>query len=339
MKRWLAALLLLLPLATLAHELKPVFLGLEEQADGSYAVRMKVPQFRDGGLAAIRTVFPADCRREGAAINMSSEDSLLQSWTLRCTQLLAGRTLRIEGLGMQTPDGLIAIRYASGAQAQYAVSRHHPEATLLAPEAARPASTLSAYIPIGIEHILFGIDHLLFVFGLVLLWRLSGARPVSLIASVTAFTVAHSITLALATLGGITLPAAPVETLIALSILMLAAEIARALRSAPELPETLAFKKPWLIAFVFGLLHGFGFAGALAETGLPENARAWALLLFNIGVECGQLLFIGALALAYTAMRRLLRLELLRYATLMVWIMGSVSAAWTLDRGWQIFGT
>lgn len=338
MKRLLAALLLLLPLATLAHELKPVFLGLTEKADGSYAVRMKVPQFRDGGLAAIRTVFPADCRREGAAINMSSEDSLLQSWTLHCTSSLAGRAIRIEGLGMQTPDALISVQFANGAQAQYAVSRHHPQAELLAAEAAKPSATLSAYIPIGIEHILLGIDHLLFVFGLVLLWRLSGAKPMALIASVTAFTLAHSITLALSALGGITLPSAPVETLIALSILMLATEIARALRSAPQIPDTLTFRKPWLIAFVFGLLHGFGFAGALADTGLPENARAWALLLFNVGVECGQLAFIAALMLVHAAARAALRVELLRYATLMVWIMGSVSAAWTLDRGWQIFG-
>ena len=332
--RTLAALMLALPLQALAHELRPVFLGLDEQADGRTAVRLKVPQFRDGSTAAVQVQFPPDCRREGAPRNYGSEDSLLQEWTLVCAEPLAGRSLRLQGLSLQTPDGLISLRSRDGAQVQVAVTRHRPEVQLPTPQTAAPAATLAAYLPIGVEHILLGVDHLLFVFGLLLLWQLSGARAGALVLSVTAFTLAHSLTLALSVLGGITLPAGPVEALIALSILMLAAEIVRALRLSPQVPDTLTFRKPWLIAFVFGLLHGFGFAGALAGTELPEQARGWALLLFNLGVELGQLLFLGAALL----LQRMLRLPPQRYAGPLAWLMGSVAGAWTLDRTWQIFG-
>lgn len=334
LRQALTALLLALPLQALAHELRPVFVGLDEQDGPRYQVRLKVPQFRDGSTAAVQVQFPPDCRREGAPRNYGSEDSLLQDWTLTCAQPLTGRTLRLQGLSLQTPDGLVVLRSRDGAQAQFALTRHRPEVQLLAPETAAPAAALAAYLPIGVEHILLGIDHLLFVFGLLLLWQLSGARATALVLSVTAFTLAHSLTLALSVLGGVTLPSGPVEALIALSILMLAAEIVRARRLAPQVPDTLTFSKPWLIAFVFGLLHGFGFAGALADTGLPEQARGWALLLFNLGVEAGQLAFLGAVLL----LQRALRIPPLRFAAPLAWLMGSLAGAWTLDRTWQIFG-
>ena len=328
----LVLLLALSPAA--AHELKPVYVALQESADGRVQVRFKVPQFRDGSAAAIQLRMPADCHREGARHQSVGEDSVLQVWTLRCEEPLAGRSIRIDGLSPRVPDGVVLLRDASGRESQAVISRHQPEASLQASGGA----AVGAYLGIGVEHILLGIDHLLFMFGLLLLWRLSGARASALVLAVTAFTLAHSLTLALSVLGGLSLPSGPVEALIALSILMLAVEIARALRMSPQIPDTLAFSRPWLLAFVFGLLHGFGFAGALAETGLPGDARALALLLFNLGVELGQLLFIGALILLHKVLRSGLRLDPMRLATTLTWIMGSVSAAWTLDRSLQIFG-
>ena len=151
----------------------------------------------------------------------------------------------------------------------------------------------STYTVLGIEHILTGVDHLMFVLALIMLVR--GTRR--LLVTVTAFTLAHSITLALATLGIIHVPGPPVEATIALSIVFVASEIVQGLRGH----EGLAAKKPWLVAFSFGLLHGLGFAGALAEVGLPVNAIPLALLFFNIGVEIGQLLFIAAVIAAARA--------------------------------------
>jgi hydrogenase/urease accessory protein HupE len=142
------------------------------------------------------------------------------------------------------------------------------------------------YLHLGVEHILFGFDHLLFVFALVILVR--GWRRVAL--TVTAFTVAHSITLVAATLGLINVPGPPVEAAIALSIMLVAVEIVNARRGIPSLTA----RWPWLVAFCFGLLHGFGFAGALAEVGLPHHAIPIALLFFNLGVEIGQLVFVAA---------------------------------------------
>ena len=180
------------------------------------------------------------------------------------------------------------------------------------------------YLVLGVEHILLGIDHLLFVLALLLIvgnWR-------TLIATITAFTVAHSITLAAATLGYVHVPQQPVEAVIALSILFLASEIMHMRRGKPGL----ARRWPWLVAFIFGLLHGFCFAGALSEVGLPENAIPLALLFFNIGVEVGQLLFVGGMILLY----RLWRMTAMQPApwaqALPVYAIGSVAAYWTIER-------
>jgi hydrogenase/urease accessory protein HupE len=159
-----------------------------------------------------------------------------------------------------------------------------------------PFEVITSYTWLGIEHILLGIDHLLFVAALVMLVR--GRRQ--LLLTITAFTVAHSITLALATLGVLNVPGPPVEAVIALSIAFVAVEIVRRHNGHPSL----ASEKPWLVAFSFGLLHGLGFAGALAEVGLPQNSIPLALLFFNVGVEIGQLLFVAALLLAAAAFRR-----------------------------------
>ena len=180
------------------------------------------------------------------------------------------------------------------------------------------------YLGFGIEHILTGIDHLLFVLALMLLttgtWRL--------LKTVTAFTVAHSITLALATLGLVHVPSKPVEAVIALSIVYVAAEILHARRGRIGL----AARMPWIVAFTFGLLHGFGFAGALSEVGLPAGQIPVALLFFNLGVEAGQVLFIAAV-LALVAVARRVRVAWPRWAELVPpYVIGSVAMVWVIQR-------
>ncbi|WP_428310140.1 HupE/UreJ family protein [Hydrocarboniphaga sp.] len=346
-KRRLLLMLLLLFAAggsAQAHEIRPIFLGIAEQADGRIDLRLKVPVFRSGDVAAVQVHFGAACDAIGQARNETRDDSLLQSWSLHCAGGLAGQRLQLQGFGGLVPDGLVSVQYADGRQASYAVNRDHADLLLQTQDETRPLRSLAAYVPIGIEHVLSGLDHLLFVLCLMLLVAARGgtrrAQLQTLLATISAFTLAHSLTLALAVIGGVSLPTASVETLIALSILLLAVELARAARTPETRPATLAFREPWLMAFVFGLLHGFGFAGALLETGLPAAARGWALLLFNLGVEAGQLIFVAAALLAITILRALPTPQHLRrtLVALPVTAIGSVAAAWVLQRGWMIFG-
>ena len=183
---------------------------------------------------------------------------------------------------------------------------------------------MPAYLRLGVEHLAFGFDHILFVVGLMFCVR----RPLQLVQVVTAFTAAHSITLALSTLGIVTLPPRAVEAVIALSILYLAVEIVRTRNGAPS-P---AARAPWAVAFGFGLLHGFGFAGALGEIGLPAEARAMALLLFNVGVELGQLVVVGVLLVVVRLVRLRPALLPAGVAAAPVYGMGIVSAYWFVER-------
>ena len=185
---------------------------------------------------------------------------------------------------------------------------------------------MQTYTVLGIEHILTGFDHLLFVLALVLIVR--GTRR--LIWTVTAFTLAHSITLALATLGVIHVPGPPVEAIIALSIVFVANEIIHQQRGT----EGLAARKPWLIAFSFGLLHGLGFAGALAEVGLPQNSIALALLFFNVGVELGQLLFIAAVLACGALVRAVAahRIDARRTVIPLAYCIGGTASYWVIER-------
>jgi hydrogenase/urease accessory protein HupE len=183
---------------------------------------------------------------------------------------------------------------------------------------------LWTYLVLGFEHILLGIDHLLFVLALLLVvrsWKL-------LFGTITAFTIAHSITLGLASLGFVSVPGAPVEAIIALSIVFVAAEIVRSYRGNPGITE----RAPWLVACSFGLLHGFGFAGALSEIGLPQSAIPMALLSFNLGVELGQLAFVVTLVLVYQAVKRV-PLKLPQWSQLVVpYAIGSVAMFWVVER-------
>ena len=204
---------------------------------------------------------------------------------------LIGQPISIDGLSATFTDVLVRVEDLAGVTQTERLTPARPSFTIeAAPGAGKVAVT---YLRLGIEHILFGFDHLMFVLALVILVR--EWRRVAL--TVTAFTVAHSITLAAATLGFVHVPGPPVEAAIALSIVFVAAEIVNSLRGQ----SSLAARVPWLVAFTFGLLHGLGFAGALAEIGLPQHAIPIALLFFNLGVEAGQLAFVATiLMLAWT---------------------------------------
>jgi hypothetical protein len=360
MKRVLFLLVLwmaMLPLS--AHELQTAVLRLEElhplpnppplagegRGGGLVQVTLKTPLARDGGVAAVVPHFPAGCAPTGEARAERAAEWVLRQWRLHCDASLEGQRLRIEGLDPRMPEALVTLRLADGRTLTAAVDRQDPVAVLTPQSQAGPPPGLLAYLPIGIEHILLGPDHLLFVFGLMLIVgmsplplgerdRVRGNALKSLFVTITAFTLAHSLTLALAVLGVWGLPAKPVELLIALSIVLLAWELAaHPARQAQGLPPSLTLRKPWRVAFVFGLLHGFGFAGALAEIGLPEAARGWALLLFNLGVELGQLLFVAAVLLVWALLWRAGGLRLPAQARAMtVTLLGGVAMYWTLDR-------
>jgi hypothetical protein len=180
------------------------------------------------------------------------------------------------------------------------------------------------YVGLGVEHILFGVDHLLFVLALLILVP-SGRL---LLWTITSFTLAHSLTLAAATLGWVAVPPAPVEAAIALSIVFVASEILHARRGRPGLSA----RRPWLVAFAFGLLHGFGFAGALRELGLPERSIPLALLAFNLGVELGQLVFVAAVLALAAAIARLRIPAVRRWREAAAYGIGTIAAYWLIER-------
>jgi len=316
-KRLLLAVLCGLAAAgSIAHEVRPAYLEITETAPERFAVTWKQPVLADRRLA-IDPVFPAGCERSGAELPEHTGAALLERFKLACD--LRDGTLGIEGLSATLTDTLVRISYLDG-EVRSQILR--PSSPTLDLSSATPA--LGGYFVMGVEHLLLGIDHILFVIGLVLFIR----TPWTLVKTVTAFTVAHSITLALSVLELVRLPQGPVEAVIALSILFLARELMVPASRRSDLTST----APWLMAFAFGLLHGFGFAGALADIGLPRDQLAMSLLLFNLGIEAGQLLVIAAMLSAGWAIRQaaatLLPLAERGFAT----AMGCVAGFWTIDR-------
>jgi hypothetical protein len=304
-----------------AHEVRPAYLQLEETAPDTYDMLWKVPA-RGEATLRLDPELPASCEVTPAGPALSLGGAAVERSTVLCRNGLVGEEIAIAGLGSTMTDVLVRIQALDGA-AQTA--RLMPESPAMVVRAAPTRLEVAGtYLRLGIDHILAGFDHLLFVLALLLL--VSGWRRLAL--TITAFTLAHSVTLAAATFELVRLPPTIVEALIALSIVLVAVEIVR----CREGDGGLATRWPWLIAFVFGLLHGFGFAGALAEIGLPDNAIPEALLFFNVGVEAGQLMVV---TLALTALRlaRGLGIHLpawsWRPAT---YVIGSLAAFWTIER-------
>lgn len=326
MRFWLAAavgaLLALFAGSGLAHEVRPGFLELRETSPGEFATTWKVPALGAMRLA-IEPDYPSFCRAIGEPVTSFVDDAFVQRGHLRCDKPLAGAEIAIRGLAATQTDVLVRIEGADGGVETGRATPSRP--AFIVPEQPNAITVLQTYCALGVEHILGGVDHLLFVLGLVLLVR--DLRR--LLWTVTAFTLAHSITLAAATLGWLDVPSAPVEATIALSIVFLAAELLR----EPADRSDLAHRYPWLIAFSFGLLHGLGFAGALAEVGLPRGEIPLALFAFNLGVELGQLAFVAAALLLGFVLARALSPRWLHLATrVAAYGIGGVAAYWTIER-------
>ena len=320
----------LLALPALAHRLSPAYLGLTETSPGVYDVEWKVSI--PGGLAdVLEPAIPEGCRVDGNVRTYLVSDARLQHGVIACDGGIAGREVSIDGLRATDTDVLLRIAFADGSSFTHRLVPWAPAVTV--PERAGAGAVISTYLVLGVEHILLGIDHLLFVLALLLIVRGIGR----LVATITAFTVAHSITLGAATLGLANVPSAPVEATIALSILFLATELARSRAAPAGAPEDLTSRFPWLVAFSFGLLHGFGFAGALAEVGLPQHAVPLALLFFNVGVEIGQLVFVAVvLALAWLWRRADLPVPG-AWPRAAAYAVGTISAFWAIERTAAVF--
>ena len=290
----LLCLLALSPSDARAHALEPGFLEITPFGPTEWRVTWRKPQVQ-GQPMAIDAVLPEGCNPRRGGEPTFDGRAFLTGWVATCTDGFAGGEIRIEGLERTRTD--VLVRYAVDPEATLQATRLTAAApAFMVPVDPGPLGVAAGYFALGIDHILKGIDHLLFVLMLLLLIR--DWRP--LIAAVTSFTVAHSLSLGAASLGWVVVPAPPVEAIVALSIAFLAAELLHEPGDQLRLSE----RYPWAVSFAFGLLHGLGFARALLEVGLPEGDVPLALLAFNLGVEAGQLMFIGvALALGAAFVR------------------------------------
>lgn len=305
-----------------AHESRPAYLQIREGEAGRYDVLWKVPTSGEFALD-LTVIWPAQCRDLVPAMAESVPGALIERSSIECGGPgLVGSRTSIAGLAGTLTDALVRVEFLDGRVQTSIVKPAEAWVDIRGP---RPVlAVASEYVVMGAEHILGGIDHLMFVLGLMLL--VSRLGP--LVKTITAFTVAHSFTLGLATLGYVHVPQAPVEAAIALSIVILACELVRRNRGVTGLSAA----SPWLMAFGFGLLHGLGFAGALAEVGLPEGDIPLALVAFNLGVEAGQIAFVTAVLSVVAVVRRVLARSFWWAPNAAAYGIGSVASFWLVER-------
>jgi hydrogenase/urease accessory protein HupE len=319
------AVLLLIILALVwpaaAHELRPAYLELTEGEPGYFAVLWKVPAAGDHRLGLYLRL-PASCHNTTEPASAIENNAYFERWKVACDGGLKGKTITIDGLRSTLTDVLARISWADGSVEVERLTPEQPSLTLNGAQTVWEVAR--TYFMLGVEHILGGIDHLLFVLALMLLIRDSWM----LVKTITAFTLAHSITLTGAALGYLSLLQAPVEAVIALSIAFVARELILMKPGERRLSEAY----PWVVAFSFGLLHGFGFAGALKEIGLPQGDVPLALFTFNLGVEAGQLVFVAGMAVLYRAAMTMTRLPFPPLRTAMAYSIGAAATFWLLSR-------
>jgi hypothetical protein len=315
-----ALLLLMLSIGVNAHEVRPALVQITQRDADRFDVLWKQPVNGDVALHLAPQLSGGALHRE-PDINTVTPSYALRRWR-NLSGSLNGQTLSVSGLERSITDVLVSVVLLDGRTTQQILTPRQPQITLDLSASAAPVAT--AYLKLGVEHILTGIDHLLFVFGLLLLVR----RPKPLLGTITAFTVAHSLTLAATALGWIQVRSSVVEALVALSIVILAVELVRHAFGRAGITT----RYPWLIAFAFGLLHGCAFAGALAEVGLPSSSIPLALFLFNVGVEVGQLLFIAAASLALLGLKKLLRDPPTWTRLIAPYAIGSFASYWFIER-------
>lgn len=325
-RRWwyrlaFGATLLGVPAAAQAHALSPSLLGVFERAPGIATITWKTPRVRLPG-ADPTPVLPAGCRVSVPPTTTEDADSVTARWEVDCRPNgLVGQRIAVAGLGAARTDALLRLELADGRSIETVLRAREPAVAV--PERDRPSEVARRYARLGFGHIMTGYDHLLFVFGLLLLATSTRA----LVATITAFTLGHSVTLTLAVLDPTRVPTTPVALGIALSIFVLAVELAR-----PPAP-TLVRRQPWAVALVVGLLHGLGFAATLRQVDLPQGAVPLALLSFNIGIELGQAAFVLSVVTLGTIGRRLVRRLPTWTQEVPVYALGSLAAFWLIARG------
>ena len=305
-----------------ADEIRPALLDIKQQNTGLFVVTWKVPT-RGNRALALTPQLPESLELLGSTSVQSIPGARIEHGTYKNNSAsLTGQRIVIDGLSALQTDVLLLIQLQDGIQHSAILRPASPEFTI--PLEASKFEIARDYWRMGTIHILEGVDHLLFVLALLLI--VAGLGP--LVKAITAFTVAHSITLAMATLDLVHIPAAPTEAIIALSILFLASEIVHKHHGVRGITE----RYPWVIAFIFGLFHGLGFAGALSEVGLPQHEVPLALLMFNVGVETGQLLFIAVVLSVITLLKRLPFTAPQGAWRLLPYAIGSIAAFWTIER-------
>lgn len=303
-----------------AHEIRPAYLEISQVGPDRYDVLWRTPLF-SGKRLPVALRFPEGIRDASEPREQVLPDSVIERRSIVAPGGLAGARIDIVGLQATITDALVRINLENGVQSTTLVRPSQPWINI--PSSQGSAEVFLVFLQQGIEHILFGLDHLLFVAALMLLvrdWRM-------LVKTITAFTVAHSITLSLATFKVVVPATAPVEAMIALSIVLAASEAIRLEQGR----SSLATQWPWIVAFAFGLLHGFGFAGALIQLGLPPDDVPLALLAFNVGVEIGQLLFVSVILAVVFAARSIFTIPR-RAPVAAAYAIGAVAALWSVER-------
>jgi len=310
-----------------AHEVRPGFLELRETGTDTYSFLWKKPS---GGEVEIyiAPIIPEECRLTTPGRQQVTPGAVIIRGTLQCKDGIEGKTIVIDGLSSTITDVMVRVHHDDGRLESHLIKPVNPAVTLGAKTTGWQRSQM--YLRMGIEHILLGIDHLLFVLGLLLIvldrWML--------LKTITSFTIAHSITLAIATFGYASAPVPPLSAAIALSILFLGPEIVRRWRGQ----TSFTIRHPWIVAFAFGLLHGFGFASGLTSVGLPQTEIPLALLLFNLGVEIGQVGFV-TVVLLLTRSLSLLQIRWPRWVAYAPgYTVGIAGAYWTIQRTVMMFG-
>jgi hypothetical protein len=312
-----------------AHETRPFYLEINEIAPDRYNLTWRIPLYY-GRRLPVYLRLPEDVRNIADPVERVFPDSIVERRVIDAgPDGLGGKRIHFDGLKAQViTDVLVRANLVDGTQ--WTVMAKPSQPWIEFKQSMNGFEAAKAYLTLGIQHILFGIDHLLFVFGLLLLSR----GVWLLLKTITSFTVGHSISLALATLGFVNIPAKPLSAAIALSIVFLAAELVRQRRDE----QSLTIRNPWIVSFGFGMLHGLGFATALVQLGLPRSDIPMALLLFNVGVEIGQVLFIIVALALFAALRRL-EIKLSKWAeAIPIYAIGSIAGFWFIGRFLSLLG-
>ena len=312
--------MLFISIKSWSHEIRPAFLQIIQTSETTYEVFWKVPSMGEA-VPKIHPVFPPFFTVEELNKPNQIPGSVIYSYKIYSDKPLQGNILTIEGLNKTLIDALVTVTYLNGEKITLMLQPDKDSSII--PGETSTFDVIKTYSKLGIEHILLGIDHLLFVLALIIITR----GKWKIIKTITAFTIAHSITLSLAALGYVNFPTPPVEAVIALSIVFLAVEIIKNQNGQ----ETLTSKKPWLVAFTFGLLHGFGFAGALANIGLPQLDIPFALAFFNVCVEIGQLAFV-LVVLAFIKLLSYKKEWPILIKKIPAYTIGSLATFWMIER-------